>query len=207
MMGELESEVKTINAWKAQMGRDFKEVKKLAGDRSWRSQRRQAEEISNTNNLNNLNIIKFSISKPRRLLARQERKSYSSTIKHDAYAAHGVLETITPSNFSTEDAINVGIIASSWPGWAIPFSHTRYSLQWIVTFNCDLLQILRRCFPSILVLSFDQLDFSRLASVDILAFNGPFTRLLNPPESASLLLFDWNMWMKTGWEKLEDAHP
>ena len=34
MMGKLESEVKTINAWKAQMGRDFKEVKKLAGDRS-----------------------------------------------------------------------------------------------------------------------------------------------------------------------------
>ena len=33
-MGKLESEVKTINAWKAQMGRDFKEVKKLAGERS-----------------------------------------------------------------------------------------------------------------------------------------------------------------------------
>ena len=34
MMGKLESEVKTINAWKAQMGRDFKEIKKLAGDRN-----------------------------------------------------------------------------------------------------------------------------------------------------------------------------
>ena len=34
MMGKLESEVKGINAWKAQMGRDFKEIKKLASDRS-----------------------------------------------------------------------------------------------------------------------------------------------------------------------------
>ena len=34
MMGKLEGEVKAINAWKAQMGREFKEVKKLASDRS-----------------------------------------------------------------------------------------------------------------------------------------------------------------------------
>ena len=33
-VGKLETEMKGINAWKAQMGRDLKEVRKLAGDRS-----------------------------------------------------------------------------------------------------------------------------------------------------------------------------
>ena len=34
MMGKLESEVKAINAWKAQLGRDMKDLKKVVSDRS-----------------------------------------------------------------------------------------------------------------------------------------------------------------------------
>ena len=33
-MGKLEGEVKGINAWKAQLGRDMKDLKKIVTDRS-----------------------------------------------------------------------------------------------------------------------------------------------------------------------------
>ena len=93
----------------------------------------------------------------------------------------------------------IGIIASAWPSLAVPFSHSRFCIKWIICFTPALVPLLRRCFETILILDSDKVDVQRLYSVDVIAINGPFSRLLQPPPSASILLCDWNMRIKSGW--------
>ena len=154
----------------------------------------------------NVNLINQFISQPRRLLTRCSRPAYSSQLVPEDYASHGVLETVTPLQLPNEDMLNVGIFASAWPGWATPFAHKKFYIQWIITFTPALIPILRRCFPSTLILSTSALDVSRLTNVDIVAFNGPLSRLLEPPAIGSILLFDWNMRFKSGWEDWRIHH-
>ena len=148
----------------------------------------------------NVNLINQFISQPRRLLTRRSRPSYSSQLVSETYASYGVLETITPLHLTNEDILIVGIIASAWPGWATPFAYSKFSIQWIITFTTELIPILRCCFPPTLILSTSTLDVSRLKDVDIIAFNGPLSWLLEPLSIGSILLFDWNMRFKSGWD-------
>ena len=151
-------------------------------------------------NANDINIIDFSIFNTRRLLGRKSRPHYKSSLSADSYSSHGVLETVTPSNFSNEDILRVGIIAFSWPTWAVAFSHKRYSIEWILTFTIELVPLIKRCFPSILVIGIARFDWTRIAPVEVLALNGPLNKLLRPPPGISILILDWAMRIKGGWD-------
>ena len=162
-------------------------------------EQRRLQEKTELKNYN-FNIFCSSDFSCRRLLSWAPRSTYSSTLLPESYAAHGVLETSSPISFESDDGLSVGIIAGAWPGWAIPFSHKRFELKWIVTLDKNLLSSIKRCFPSVKVIlgSPDNMNINH--PVDIICFNGPLERLRQPPPFSTLLFFDWNCRFKTNWK-------
>ena len=140
----------------------------------------------------NNNIFSLPHFKPRRLFHRSSFSRHHSEVSSTPYAAHGVSNTITPIDYSTEDDIRVGVTSLLWPSWAIPFLHPRFKLLWIIIMDESWVDIVRRSFPSILVLYIDDVDPDRLLEVDVLAYNGPICSKLTAPNFAALCLFDWN---------------
>ena len=53
--------------------------------------------------------------------------------------------------------------------------------------------LLKRRFPSVLFLLASAVDWSQVASVDIVAFNGNVTGGVRPLPFGSVMLFDWNV--------------
>ena len=132
----------------------------------------------------------------RRLFYRTTHTRHRAELQPAAYSANGVLHSSTPVDYDSDDTLNVGIIASSWPAWAISFMHPRFKLQWIVILDESIIELIRKCFPTILVLSGKDIDLSRLATTDIVGYNGPMTQIKFPPSFGSIYLFDWNVRLK-----------
>ena len=105
-----------------------------------------------------------------------------------------------PTSFTSDPRLTVGVVAGHWPGWAIPFSHSKFILQWIVTCEKGLLSGIRRCFPTAIIWLNTEFESNKAVPVDIIAFNGPLTRLIDPPSFGTLLLFDWNVRCKGAWK-------
>ena len=105
-----------------------------------------------------------------------------------------------PTSFTSDPRLTVGVVAGHWPGWAIPFSHSKFILQWIVTCEKGLLSGIRRCFPTAIIWLNTEFESNKAVPVDIIAFNGPLTRLIDPPSFGTLLLFDWNVRFKGAWK-------
>ena len=112
-----------------------------------------------------------------------------------------MLSSITPVDYSKEEFLNAGVIATNWPGWAIPLSHPRFSLSWILILDSSWVGLIRRCFPHTSVFDSATVNVDRLPPTHILAYNGPMANVTVPPAFGSFCLFDWNMRFKrwTGW--------
>ena len=121
---------------------------------------------------------------------------HSSELNQAEYAAHGVLNAVTPVNYDDEDKLSVGVFSSDWPAWSIPFLHPRFIMRWIVVENIKLLPLVTKCFPSILVLSTKMLAETKLEPVDIIGYNGTTLDTSVPPTFGSICLFDWNVRIK-----------
>ena len=123
---------------------------------------------------------------------------FSSRIQPESYAAQGVLESTVPTITDTEQCLSVGIVAAAWPSWAIPFSHKRFRIKWIVIFDTSLVSTIGKCFPQLTVMSASSIMdiYNQLEAVDIVAYNGPLESLRMPPSFGSVILFDWNVRLK-----------
>ena len=119
--------------------------------------------------------------------------NHTSDLVAASYASHGVLQTTSEITFSHLDPLFVGIIATGWPSWAIPFSHRRFTICWIITDSLLLTPIIKRCFKDTLVLNTQDSAITRLRNTDIIAYNGPIQCTFTPPTFGSILLFDWNV--------------
>ena len=133
---------------------------------------------------------------PRRLFDHHQFSRHSSELIQEDYAAHGVLNAITPVSYNDEDKLFVGVISVDWPAWAVPFSHPRFILRWIIIANVNLFQLVQKCFPDILVLVADTLPPGILEAVDIVCYNGKACNVSLPPVFGSICLFDWNVRLK-----------
>ena len=148
-----------------------------------------------------------SSSEPPCLFSRLSSSRHSSSLLKTDYAAHGVLKSVTPIDYSNEDTLLVGVIANQWPAWSIPFMHPRFELAWIILLDIDWVALVRKCFPNILVLHRPVVDFNRLQCTNIVAYNGPLENIARPLPFASICLFDWNMRFKQ-WNKWSiSTHP
>ena len=96
---------------------------------------------------------------------------FSSRIQLESYAAQGVLESTVPTITDTEQCLSVGIVAAAWPSWAIPFSHKRFRIKWIVIFDTSLVSTIGKCFPQLTVMSASSIMdiYNQLDAVDIVA--------------------------------------
>ena len=131
---------------------------------------------------------------------------HSSEVNHAEYAAHGVLNAVTPVDYDDEDKLSVGVFSSDWPAWSIPFLHPRFIMRWIVVENIKLLLLVTKCFPSILVLSTKMLAETKLEPVDIIGYNGTTLDTSVPPTFGSICLFDWNVRIKNWKEWIIQSH-
>ena len=138
-------------------------------------------------------MFTLSSSSSRRPLFRHLTTDHKSELVAASYAAYGVMNTITTNDYSKFEQVNVGVVSSDWPSWAIPFSHSRFTLKWIITFNEDLLILLRKCFPNVKVVSATTGLVHTLEATDIVAFNGNEDHCVEIPSFGSILLFDWNI--------------
>ena len=102
-------------------------------------------------------------------------------------------ESSLPTQDKSLPSLLSGVICRQWAGWAIPLSHERFTLEWIIVEDPFFVSVTRRCFPSTLVLDLNTVDFSRLTPVDVLGVNGPLEIILTPPLFCSIILFDWNI--------------
>ena len=143
------------------------------------------------------NILTLPHSSPRRLFVRLGTSRHHSEVLPSAYAAHGVANTITPVDYSNEDELRIGITALTWPTWAIPFLQPRFKLIWIIIIDENWIEIVKRSFPTVLILNMNHVEPTRLPTVDVIAYNGIISGSFGAPSFGSLCLFDWNFRAKT----------
>ena len=116
----------------------------------------------------------------------------TSELVDEAYSAFGVLHSKTTQSYADNELLTTGVVCSSWPSWAVPLSHSKFTLKWIILVSKHHVSFIRRCFPSVLVLLQDTVDYSCLSPVDVIGINGPLEVGLSPPSFGSIVLFDWN---------------
>jgi hypothetical protein len=153
---------------------------------------RITNQIVTNNNFNcKVNLFEHQLLHPRRLFTRHNHDRYSSDFHHETYAAHGVLTTVTPIDYTEEDPLFAGVFCDDWPAWAVPFLHPRFALKWIVVHNMDCVQLVRSCFLSITVVTTSELD-----AYPFIGYNGGNLSVSSPPSFGSICLFDCNARLK-----------
>ena len=129
-----------------------------------------------------------------RLLSRSKLLAIKGSVVNAVDTAHGlhVGRSSLPCDHDTSvSTLRIGVVCQTWPCWAVPFSHLNFSLLWILVEDISFLSFVRRCYPNILVVGLDKVDFARLKPVDVVGINGPLGTPLVLPRSISILLLDW----------------
>ena len=139
--------------------------------------------------LNNSILFQTQLSSTRRLLFRSNQSNHNTTLLDADYAAHGVLHSLTPVDYTSDNTISVGVIAFQWPAWSIPFMQPRFSLLWIIIIDPMWIPIIQTCFPKCLILHIDSVDFDILPRTDIIGFNGPIQDITLPPSFCCICVF------------------
>jgi hypothetical protein len=142
-----------------------------------------------------------------RLCSSKSISSRLQVVSHDSkpYANDGVFSGVSPVLTDTAGStLSVGIIASSWPGWAYPFSHLAFSIKWIllVSDGVTVFDAVTRQFPHIRVMQYScaRRPFGIGDEVDIMAFNGPCVGLSVAPTFGHIALFDWKFRNRGNWD-------
>ena len=156
-------------------------------------------------------LFKHCISATRPLLTTLCPVYGSTEVVPTSYAAHGVQRQVQSQSTLTTQ-IRVGVVAQIWPSWSHAFLHSHFHIAWIILLNPIRLNLVRRCFPQLLALDVEKVNWSRLQAVDVIGFNGPFdnVKIFTPP-FGTLLWFDWDFrasrqWKEWKWSMHAEPH-
>ena len=101
-----------------------------------------------------------------------------------------------------DERIKVGIVASVFPGWSIPFSHLKFDVAWILLTTPTWKQFIKQAFPKVLVLILADVDWNKLDMVSVVACNGTTAAVQQGPlgNFGALYMFDWTFRPRRGWK-------